>query len=194
MTDSSPNFDKDKNVFRFLKNILQLILSPVHGWEEISYDGAQVDKLTAEGLYPLMGLAAATAFVQGFYDVEFSLMRLIQTALAIFIVLFISFWFGRSMMETFLEKYTEKEPGTLVGGTVAVYTSALLCLIQIFNNFMPVELPILMLLPTFIIIIIWNADQYLSIAKDMRGQFLGFATLVLIAPSIALNYILSLLF
>jgi hypothetical protein len=141
-----------------------------------------------------MGLAAATAFVQGFYDVDFSLMRLIQTALAIFIVLFISFWFGRSMMETFLEKYTEKEPGTLVGGTVAVYTSALLCLIQIFNNFMPVELPILMLLPTFIIIIIWNADQYLSIAKDMRGQFLGFATLVLIAPSIALNYILSLLF
>ena len=180
-------------MLRFLKNILQLILSPTNGWEEISHDGESIERLLAEGLYPLIGLASLTVFVQGFYSMTFELTTLLQEALAVFIVLFIAFFLGRVLMEGYLPRFTDTEPGSRQAGTLAVYTTAMLALIQTVSNCTPVELPLLVFLPLLVAIVIWGARTWLDIKPEKEGEYMMFAIAVLLLPTIILNFLINLL-
>jgi hypothetical protein len=173
---------------------LQLILSPENGWEEISHDGESIERLTAEGLYPLFGLAAITVFIQGLYVRTFQLVPTLQKAMAVFIVLFIAFFIGKALMEAYLARFTDGEPGNRQAATFTVYIMALLAMIQILTNCVPVEVPLLLFLPAFVAPVIWKAKNWLDILPRLEGSFMMFAIGVLLMPTICLNCLMNLLF
>lgn len=47
-------------MLEFLKNILQLILSPGNGWEDLSHSKTEPETMLSKGLYPLLGVMALT--------------------------------------------------------------------------------------------------------------------------------------
>lgn len=57
-------------MLQYLKYLFQLLLSPGLGWEDIEHTDPDPEELTRKGLYPLMGLAAATEFLAFFYERE----------------------------------------------------------------------------------------------------------------------------
>jgi len=54
-------------MFAFLKYLIQLLLSPSHGWEDLETRDPDPEEMTRSGLYPLMGIAAATEFLSFFF-------------------------------------------------------------------------------------------------------------------------------
>ena len=64
-------------MLHFIKHLLQLIISPVNGWEDISHKGTDAKRLATEGLYPLLGITAISTFIRFFYDDDLTLINLI---------------------------------------------------------------------------------------------------------------------
>ena len=180
-------------ILSFLKNLLQLVLAPSNGWEEVSHDGAEPERLAADGLYPLMGLAAATVFIQGCYDKIYDVTSLLQRAMVVFMSLFISYWAGAALMDNYINRFTDTDISSKLTRTVTIYIISLLAVIQVIENLVPVEFTVIRFLPAFAAIVLWKATAYLSIRKADEGLYIIFALGVLIIPWMLINTLLSLL-
>lgn len=178
----------------FLKNILQLLLSPIHGWDEVSRDGLTPEHIASRGLYPLIGLASVTYFIQGIYAVQFELVTLLQHALVVFMSLFLSFFIGKLGMETFTARFVDTgKLNVFKTDTLAVYIIGILGIMQIVSNALPVQTVLVYLLLVFAVIVIWKSCRYLDIAVEKETNFTAMAIGVLIAPKILLDVLFSLI-
>ena len=54
-------------MLEYLKYLVQLLLSPARGWEDISAKSPDPEEMTRKGLYPLIGIAAVSEFCAFFY-------------------------------------------------------------------------------------------------------------------------------
>ena len=77
-------------MFTFLKYLVQLLLSPTHGWEDIEKRNPDPEELMRSGLYPLMGIAAATEFLAFFYQRHVELATVLIRSVADFGSYFVS--------------------------------------------------------------------------------------------------------
>ncbi len=176
----------------YLKNILQLLLSPAHGWEEISRDGTAPSQLASGGLYPLIGLASVTYFLQGIYAASFELAPLLQRALAVFMSLFLAFFAGKLVLETFTARYIDTgKLNAFKTDTLAAYTVGILAVLQVVCNALPVQTVLSYLLPAFVAIVVWKSARYLDIAPEKESAFTIMAAGALIVPKVVLDILFS---
>ena len=177
----------------YLKNILQLILSPSNGWKDIQQEDQPLETLTRNGQYPLMALMLLTVFIRPVYGIEtFELVPLLQKALVQFVALFIALYGGKAIMEHYLPLYNytgEHDPVAV--GNVAVYGTGLMTVIQMIENLIPTELTVIQMLPAFAAICIWKANQYLDIERAGETKYMLICTASLILPVIAINVLMS---
>lgn len=179
----------------FLKNILQLSLSPSNGWKDIESQGVPVDTLTSRGLYPLMAIMLLSVFIQPLYGFEsFDLVNLLQIALIQFIALYIALYSGKNLIQHYLPEYNETgESDPMAASTVAVYGTALMTVIQIVENLLPFELTVIKLLPVLAAICLWKSDRYLDINKSKEFPFMIIILTSLILPVILINLLMSII-
>jgi len=177
----------------FLKNMLQLLLSPANGWEEVSYDNTDPKVLASHGLYPLMAIASACAFVEGVYETSYDVALVIQHAMIDFISLLVAYLAGAALMESFVDHFTTKDISARKSQTVAVYTVSVLCVVQIIDNLVPFSFALIKFLPAFAAIVLWRATAYLSVDKDKEGLYIVFSIGVMILPWIVISSLLDLL-
>ena len=178
---------------RFLKNILQLLLSPKNAWEDIEREQTPVNVAIERGLYPLMAIMLITVFIRPTYGLEhFELTTLLQKALIQFVALFIALYGGRTIMEHFLTHYNytgENDP--IAVGNVAAYGTGLMTVFQIVENLIPVQLTVTLFLPAFAAVCIWKADRYLDIERRAEIKYMLICILSLTAPVILINLLMS---
>lgn len=179
----------------FLRNLLQLILSPIHAWNDISKEDEQPEIILSKGLYPLMAIMLITAILNGFFAVgKFDLVLRLQIALSQFIALFVALYAGRTVLESMLPKYNESGEKDPIGAwTVAIYITGIMTVIQIVENLIPVELIVIKFLPIFAALILWKANEYLDLETEHTGYFMAIAIGALIGPVILINLIMGLL-
>jgi len=177
----------------FLKNILQIILSPVNGWRDIASAETSVETLTSRGLYPLMAIMLLSVFIRPIYSLlPFDLVVLLQTALIQFVAIFAAMFIGKTVMANLLPKYNiTGAEDSFACDTVAVYIIGIITIIQIFENLLPVDLTITHFLPILVIIPLWKAGEYLEVEKEHETMFMSAAAVSLILPVIGLNFIMS---
>lgn len=181
------------NFFTYIKNLLQLILSPKHAWMDINADDDTMDTITRRGMYPLMAVMLVSVFIRPLYrSGTYSVEALLQTALVQFVALFVAFFAGRLAMDTMLPKYNSTHsPDIIATGTVAAYITGIMTLIQILENLLPVELTVTQLLPLLAAVILWKAAPYLDIEENSEAVFMVPATLALIGPVILINIVMT---
>lgn len=186
-------FSPIMNLLIFLKNILQLILSPSNAWKDIEREETPVEAITRRGLYPTMAVMLVSVFIRPVYHiVQFDLVKLLQTALIQFVALFLAFFAGKYVIERSLPQYNESgESDPIAGGTVAAYGTGLMTIIQIIENLIPVQLAVIQLLPAFATVCIWKSARYLDIAPRYEAPFMIKSILALIAPVIVINLLMS---
>lgn len=183
------------NVLIFLKNIIQLILAPSEGWRDIEKDDVPVEVIISRGLYPLMAIMLISEFIRPLYGiVDFNLVRLLQTALAQFVALFVAMYAGKTVMEYYLPSYnTTGENDPVAVGKVAVYGTGLMTVIQLIENLLPVELTIMQLLPALAAVCLWKADAFLDVEQKGEYRFMLITVAALILPVIVINVLMNLL-
>lgn len=177
----------------FLKNILQIILSPINGWRDIASAESPIEVITSRGLYPLMAIMLLSVFIRPIYSLfQFDLVVLLQTALIQFVAIFAALFAGKTLMANLLPKYNiTGAEDSYACDTVAVYTIGIITIIQIFENMLPVELTIMQFLPILVIIPLWKSAEYLEVEKEHESMFMSAAAASLILPVIGLNFVMS---
>lgn len=180
-------------MLKFLKYLLQLVISPANGWEDISHAGTEPARLTSDGFYPLLGLSAVTAFVPMIYNHEIGLAAALQNAIIIFVQYFISLFLANYIFATILPRYVDGEPNEKRTSTFIIYNIALLALITIIENILPFDLAIVQFLPIVVAVVMWRGCRYITVLPDHTGRFMIAAILTIIAMPLMLGYLLHLL-
>ncbi len=175
----------------FLKYLIQLVLSPTHGWEDISRENPDPKELTARGLYPLMGIAAITEFLAFAYERNISIDKVLVRAVADFGAYFIGFFIAKLVFDIYLKNLTSSEPDKSNVATFSTMAIGLMVFIQIISNCLPWKsLVFVKLLPLYTILVIFHAAPYLKIRKNREMNFVGIATGATVAVPLVLYYFL----
>ena len=181
-------------MLRFLKNILQLIVNPSRGWEDVSHDADEPAELCRDGLYPLLAVAALSC-VGGFWklDSETTLISVIQNAIITFAAYFATMFFAEFMMSMTMERICDKEPSQRKNSTVVIYSIAILALITILNNVIPLDLAVLKFLPIYVGFILYKSIRYESVARDKTGHYMFLTVFTIIVPPYLLMFVFDLI-
>lgn len=180
-------------MLQFLKNLIQLILSPTKGWEDVSASLSSPDKLVHDAFFPLLGFASLSEFVKLFYHGHGGFVTVLELAIALFGSYLVSFYVGRLLLEHYLKPLVSGEINTTKIGTFTLYALGLMILIEIIENVLPTDLTLVRFLPLFVALILYKGTAYMSVKQDHELRFLCIAVASLIVVPIGIFFILKLL-
>ncbi|MCC8175711.1 MAG: hypothetical protein LUC85_04120 [Bacteroidales bacterium] len=179
-------------MLRFLKNIFQLLISPANGWEDISAETKDPAAIASQGLYPLLGFAALTAFFQMLWISQLTVTGALQNAIIIFVQYFITFFLAQYALSLLLKpcishgEVNEKKLAVFVS-----YSLALMALITIIENLLPMELLILQFLPIVVAVVIWKGARFMGVETAQVPRFTILSILLIIGPPLLLGWLFS---
>ncbi|MBE6318569.1 MAG: hypothetical protein E7081_06315 [Bacteroidales bacterium] len=176
-------------MLKFLKYICQLILSPGNGWEDISHAGEDHKQLIKTRLFPIFGVAAISVFIQMFYDFDLEFVLVLQQAIVIFVQFFLTYFIATLVFAITMPSFVDGEPNEKKYTTVIIYSLAIIALITIFQNCVPVELSLVPYLKIYVAIVLWKSVRYLAIKEQNVKNFVIMAALSIILPPMIINAI-----
>lgn len=180
-------------MLKFLTCLLQLIISPAKGWEDIAAVGEDPRKLCAEGFYPLLGVTAASVFVRRIFDSDLSVVALLQGAIITFVAYFVAYYLASFIFSLFMGRIIDGEPNEKKIHTFTLYNLSLLALISIVANCLPMELSIVQFLPVFTIIVMWMGRRYLAVKESYGFRFVFLSAVAILCSPYLLSYLFNLL-
>lgn len=180
-------------MLKFLKHILQLILSPAKGWEDVSQAALDPQQLRSEGFYPLLGITALSNFIQMIYNHGISPVQAIERALVDFGTYFTAYFLAVLLLEQLLPNIVSGEPNRKKIEIVSILTLSILAIIRIIENCVPTQLTLIKLLPIFVALIVYKAERFMAVkaGDDLRFMLVTVVSLVLLP--LLLHYVLFLL-
>lgn len=177
----------------FLKYLIQLVLSPGNGWEDLAKESPDPEELTRRGLYPLLGIAAITEFLALIFHRHIRLADVLVRAIADFGAYFVSIFIARLIFELYLRKLTGATPEPRRTATLTVTGIGLMVVIQIISNCMPWNLVLLKFLPLYVILVLYKAAPYIGVDKRSELNFIGLSAAAIVAVPLLLYYLLYLI-
>lgn len=171
-------------MFRYLKNLLQLIISPKSAWEDISSEMVPPQRLTAFGLMPLVATASLTVVVRKvLYRPEMDWGSAVILILATAVSYVCSYYvLGRALCARTAAMTVSGEATDHKCRTMEAYVLGLLALVQIVTRLLPPSMALIYLLPAGVSIVMWKSEAYLGIRKDMTLTFYIRGLVCLILP------------
>lgn len=179
-------------MLQYLKNLLQLVLSPFRGWEDVSASLASPDSLLRDGYYPLLGVAALSEFVRLFYHGHGGFLTVLELAIALFGSFFVAFFLAKVILTHYLTPFIEGDPNPTKIATFSIYGLGLLLFIEIIENILPTHLTLVKFLPLFVALILYNGSAYLSVKEGTELRFLAVVVLGVVVVPLAIFYLLEL--
>lgn len=178
---------------RYLKNIAQLVLAPVKGWEDVSASMSDPDTLLRKLYFPLLFVASLTEFVRLIYHNSGGFLTVLELAIAMFGSFFVSFFIARIVLSHYTTLYITGEANNIRVATFVIYGQALLLFIEIIDNLIPTDLTLVKFLPLFVALILYRGIPYMSVNPNSEFRFLCIATLAVIVVPIAVFSLLELI-
>jgi len=178
-------------MFAFLKYLIQLLLSPSHGWEDLETRDPDPEEMTRSGLYPLMGIAAATEFLSFFYERHIELATVLIRAVAYFGSYFVSVFIAKLIFDYYLGPLTAKGHfDTRRASTLTVAGMGLMVLIQIIGNCLPWSVMLVRFLPLYVVLVLFKAIPYMEVRRGCEMRFLLVTSGAVVAVPLLIYYLL----
>lgn len=181
-------------MLEYLRYLLQLLLSPARGWEDISSRSPDPEEMTRRGLYPLIGLAALTEFCAFFYQKGLKLDQMLIRAVLDFGAYFVSVFVARLIFEIYLGKVVDGgAPNRRKVESLAVFPIGLMVLIQIAGNCLQANLTFLKFLPLYVVLVLYKASVYIGVRPNDELRFTGIASVAVVVVPLAVYYLLDII-
>ncbi len=178
-------------MLKYLKHLVQLILSPGQGWTDVAATRLPYRELAASGLYPLTALTALSVFISRIYHEGLTLGHLLTDAVITFVMYFLGYFISTFVMSVFLKPHIDEgEMSEERYHTFVIYIIGLLEIITIIQNCLPTAIAITLFLPIYVAIVMWKGARYMRVRRDHTGPFMILSVLGVLLPP----YILSFLF
>lgn len=178
---------------QYLKNLVQLVLSPAKGWEDVSASIPDPEKLMKDAYIPLLITAALSEFVRLFYHNSGGFMTVLELAIALFGSFFISYFISRVVLLRYIDELVVGEVNEVKVNTFVLYGLGLLVVIEIIENLLPTSLTLVKFLPLFVALILYRATAYLDVKSGMELKFLCLGGLAVIVVPVTIYSLLELI-
>ncbi|MBD5248711.1 MAG: hypothetical protein HDS58_01315 [Barnesiella sp.] len=179
----------------FIGYIMQLIINPRRGWEDVAADSPVPRHLLLTGLLPFIILTALTSFVRVFYFTDYTFIDAVQNAIINAVTYFATYFIASFAISLKINALETTQGDTLseteAADRVDVFCSCivgLLLLITLISNLIPLDLSLLQYLPLYSVYVIWKGAEYLRIATDKIGHFMILSVLTIVVPVYLLGY------
>lgn len=171
--------------------MLQLVLAPVKGWEDVEADNFSGRDLLVKGFIPFIVLTSLTVLLRLAYHPDIHIAGALQQMVVCFIKYFVSYYLTVFLFTLYLPTCIEGEISMKKCHTFIVYGVGLLAAVNIIQNCIPVELALSFLMPIYVLYIMWRGLRYMHISFNGIGTFILLVIFALIAPPYALQYLFN---
>lgn len=154
----------------YFKNLLQLLLSPEAGWEDVSGSMPRPAALVRSGMLPLFAVAALSQLLALAYDRYAPADATVIRAAGVFVSLLMAFFVGKSAFDWLLPSITEGEVNKRKADSVVVYTMGLMALACTVPALLPVRLALNFILPIGVALVAMKAATYLRLRPGKGGM------------------------
>ncbi len=180
---------------KYLRYLIQLIVSPGEGWKDIAADKHLVsNKVAFSGLLPWLIVVALTSFVPLLYGHLVSFSDCLLNGLVNFGKFILAYFMAPLIMGAFVDSAAGAPVDDDRLHILTAFSIGLLGAIAVLENCMPVRMTILHFLPFFVGIIIWKGTGYLGVSQQHTGTFMILALLCILAPPYIIGWLLGLIF
>lgn len=175
----------DKKYFlHYIKQLVQLVLSPSRGWEDVSYAVHNPDELQRRGFVPLLAITGLSEFLPLIYSHGKGFVNCLLSGFIICAGLFCSLYVARLFMEMTFGKYVFSKMNPV---KLNIYITCLMginCFYTIISNAVPASMTLLKLLPLLSVNIIFRATAFMGIGEENQLTFTGLSIIaVLLCPA-----------
>lgn len=179
----------------YVKQLIQLILSPTRGWEDVSESCVLAADIQRRGFYPFIGLTAASEFLRLFYTQGLGFWSVVLSAIALGGTMFVSFYLVRLFMELAAMRIPlySGHYNAVKTDIFVTYMMGINCFYKIVENMLPANMTLLKFLPLISLIIIFKAESYMAVRPDSQLNFLGIAGVAVIGVPWCVGQLLSLI-
>ena len=170
-------------MLHYLKYLLQLVLSPSHGWEDLATEDPDPRRLLRRGFLPLLYLTAATEFLALVYRHDASFSVVCIKAIVDFGAYFIGYFIAKIVFDTYLPHFVHSRPDGRRSDTLAVMGTGLMVAIQLLDNVVPWNIMVLRFLPLYSVLVLHKAAEYMHVPRSRELNFLMLTTVAaVVAP------------
>ncbi|MCM1483102.1 MAG: hypothetical protein NC043_02125 [Muribaculaceae bacterium] len=174
--------------------MLQLILSPTHGWEDISYDSAEPRKLMMQGFIPWLLIAAASSAIQLIYGNGAEVLSVILEATVTFLKYFVTYYIAGFAFAIFMPRFSAgSKSAEKHNHTFIIYSLGLMVLWSTVKHCLPIDMAILNFFPLYVILIMWRGVRYMRVASMAVIPFVGLTIFTIIIPPILIQLLFNLI-
>lgn len=171
--------------------MLQILMAPTRGWEDVGADSADARIALRSGLLPLVALASITVGVGAFYELHPSAVALIIKAIVVFARYMIAYFCGVALLTYALPKLaTDGAFDRNRTELFCVYCTAIMASIGILQNLLPMELTLLQFLPIYVVVVICLGRTFLNVDESNIFRFAAFSIAGLILPVYIIDWLL----
>ncbi len=171
----------------FYKNILQLILSPTSGWEDIAASEHKPQELALRCMYPLMGVASLAVFLELFYDPQMQFSTTLVRAVALFASYFVTYFFANACCKEYLSRWVDGEIDDTRCQIMVVYAVSLLALASIVCSLLPLSVGLPYLMPLAVMLVLWKSGTYLHVSRNHELRFVLLLIVAIIMPPLLIQ-------
>ncbi len=176
----------------YLKLLFQLILSPEHGWKDAAEADEPVRSLLARGFYPLLLVTAASGLLEGLYHPAATEWHALFQRMAVeFVKFFVSYYIAGYLFTSYIHRFTDAEPSEQRNHSYILFGLSLLALMNLLQNCIPIDLPIIGFLAIYVAIVLLRGTAYMHIDEPRTGKFMVFSVCSIIVLPYLLGWLLS---
>lgn len=179
-------------MLKFLTYILQLILSPREGWEDLGKADPDPETMLRHAYYPLLGIATATCFLSPVYHSGESLAAVIIRAVATFGAYFVALYLAKLVFDVYLGRLSVAAVDHRRAFMLILVSMGMMLVFRIVSNCLPWHLIVIDFLPLYVVLVLSKAYTYMGIARREEIRFLGIASGLTVAIPLAIYYLIYL--
>lgn len=178
-------------MLHYLKLMLQILMAPKRGWEDVEAEGESARLTLLRGLLPLVGVASLTVGVGALYELHPSFPRLLIQGVVVFVRYVISYFIGVAVLTYALPRLTldglvNRERVELF----CAYCVGMMAVIGILQNLLPMELTLLQFLVIWVLAVIFQGRKFLDVGEQNIFRFAAFSIIGIIMPVYLIDWLL----
>lgn len=177
-------------MLHYLRLLLQLILAPRNGWEDIENDFPDARHLFMNGFIPLTIVMALSVFIAKIYHSDITFIVLLEKSIIAFVAFFAGFYIADFFFSLFLIRDI---PTAVDQKRVAVYLSFVFCVMALMStviNCVPFS-PVLVLLPLYSIVVMRRGADFLGVLPSRIGHFMMLSIFSIFVPPYLIIFLFS---
>lgn len=176
----------------YIRQLIQLILSPARGWEDISEAALTPDDIRRRGFMPWLGITALSEFIPLAYDPTLTFLVAAESAVAVAGGMFVAMYVAGIVFDISLGRFVDGTLNLAKGSVLSLYMIGIACMFTILANMLPTTLTIVHFLPLLSVLIIFKSTRFIGVRAGDAMSYLGLAAIVTIALPIAVVGLLKL--